>query len=83
MEEQFDRIELFFRLKDIQLGVQNVDYQINVLELEREKLTYEFEQLSKVYEDIIKEELTEQVEKPKKLKKTNDKLSENHIEIQQ
>jgi len=83
--EDFNYDEFLFRVRDIECEVKAIDAQTDKLKLERDKLIYELNEMDKVYEQHIKEvEPTKELkeEKPKKLKKTNDKSSENHIEVQ-
>lgn len=80
----FNYDEFLFRIRDIECEVKTIDIQSERLQLERDKLVYELNELDKIYENHIadfpvKEEVPA---KPKKLKKSNDKPSENHVEVQ-
>lgn len=83
-------IELYFRIKDTECDVNEIQVQMDRLDLEKSKRLYELDELNKLYRDYlvkdsdkVLEEETKmiEVEKPKKLKKPNDKLSENNIEV--
>lgn len=78
-----EEVELYFRIKEGQLEIESIDLQIERLKLEKDKISYELNQLDEIYKQNIKpkQEIIEEV-KPKKLKKTNDKPSENNIEVQ-
>lgn len=78
-----EEVELYFRIKEGQLEIESIGIQIERLKLERDKISYEVDQLSKIYKENIESEIKISAEevKPKKLKKTNDKPSENHIEV--
>lgn len=81
-----DEVEYMFRRRDLETEIFIADAQIAKLMLERDKFDYELEQLNEFYSkepEPVKEEVEDKVEeiKPKKLRKPNDKPSENHIEV--
>lgn len=84
-----EEVELYFRIKDVECDISDITVQIERLHLEKTKRLYELDELKNAYQDyLIKTsdkdlQIKTQVEeiKPKKLKKTNDKPSENHIEV--
>lgn len=86
---EFDYDEFSFRMRDIVCEVQLIEAQIDKLKLEKDKLIYEHGQMDKIYTEQIESQKPVPepdevpIEKTKKLKKTDDKLSKNHIEIQQ
>lgn len=80
MEDQkFDLTELEFRIRDARCEINTIDVQIERLNIERDKFALEFQSVYELYESLTKGEPTEI--KPKRLKKTSDKPSENHIEV--
>lgn len=85
-----EELELYFRLKETECDINEIEVQILRLQLEMEKRQFEYGELKEIYIGNVKEQLSTQeekeietikVEKPKKLKKPNDKLSENNIEV--
>lgn len=85
-EVEFDYDGFMFRKRDIECEISGIHIQIEKLEIEKDKLLYELDYMHKSYESYIESIKpedpipTEEV-KPKRLKKTSDKPSENHIEV--
>lgn len=80
-----EELELYFKIKEVECDIDEMRVQMNRLRLEIDKQEYGLSKLNEIYENQFEKQeqpVTEQEEvKPKKLKKSNDKLSENNIEV--
>lgn len=92
MEDQIDINELNFRIREIQNQYNRIEIEIESLEIERDKVLLELRTLEPIYMNNVGKIMSEKLEaeqrdevpevKSKKLRKPNDKPSENNIEVQ-
>jgi len=88
-----EELELYFRIKELECDIDEMNTQINRLKLEIEKRSFEYDDLKEIYMNDIKNQLEKSTKKeveieseqedikPKKLRKPNDQPSKNNIEV--